>query len=177
MPVQRPGLPGTRYEDGALRWVAARPVRRIGLPMGARTAGEGAGRLPDRTGTAPRRMAARARAARLKREDDMTNLVRTTARSGTEGAEQTPLTICEPDGDPHGGLVLFQEGFGVTDHIEDVGRRFAAEGYLVVIPHLFHRTGDPRLPYDDLEAVKPHMGALTADGLLADIDAALVYLD
>jgi carboxymethylenebutenolidase len=90
--------------------------------------------------------------------------------------QQTPLSVYEPDGAPKGGIVVVQEAFGVNDHIEDVARRFAAEGWLAVAPHLFHRTGDPRLDYDDFSLVMPHMQALTADGVLADIDAALDHL-
>jgi carboxymethylenebutenolidase len=91
-------------------------------------------------------------------------------------ASQTPLSVHEPDGQPKGGIVLVQEAFGVNDHIEDVGRRFAAEGWLTVAPHLFHRTGDPTFGYDDMSVVTPHMQALTAEGVLADIDAALGHL-
>jgi carboxymethylenebutenolidase len=88
-------------------------------------------------------------------------------------SEQTPLSVHEPDGPPRGGIVVIQEAFGVNDHIEDVARRFAAEGWLAVAPHLFHRTGDPKLGYGDFSVVAPHMQALTADGVLADVDAAL----
>lgn len=89
---------------------------------------------------------------------------------------QAPLSVREPDGPPKGGIVVVQEAFGVNDHIEDVARRFAAEGWLTVAPHLFHRTGDPKLGYGDMSAVMPHMQALTADGVLADMDAALDHL-
>src|SRR5438445_12134809 len=92
-------------------------------------------------------------------------------------SEQTPLSIHEPDGPAKGGIVVIQEAFGVNDHIEDVAGRFAAEGWLAVAPHLFHRTGDPALGYGDLSVVMPHMQALTADGVLADVDAALDHLD
>jgi carboxymethylenebutenolidase len=91
-------------------------------------------------------------------------------------SEQTPLSVHEPDGPPKGGIVVIQEAFGVNDHIEDVARRFAAEGWLAVAPHLFHRSGDPKLGYGDMSAVMPHMQALTADGVLADVDAALDHL-
>ncbi len=66
-----------------------------------------------------------------------------------------------------------QEAFGVNDHIEDVCRRFAAEGWLAVAPHLFHRSGDPKFGYEDLTQARPHMEALTAEGILTDIDAGL----
>ncbi|MFL6240495.1 MAG: dienelactone hydrolase family protein [Actinomycetes bacterium] len=75
-----------------------------------------------------------------------------------------------------GGVVVVQEAFGVNDHIEDVTRRFAAAGYRAVAPHLFHRSGDPQLSYDDLPAVLPHMQALDVDGLLVDVDATVSYL-
>jgi carboxymethylenebutenolidase len=90
--------------------------------------------------------------------------------------EQTPLSVHRPAGDPRGGVVVVQEGFGVNSYIDDVARRLAGEGWLAVAPHLFHRTGDPQLPYDDFDQVKPHMGALTPEGLLTDLDAALGFL-
>ena len=73
--------------------------------------------------------------------------------------------------------MVFQEAFGVNDHIEDVCQRLADDGWLAVAPHLFHRTGDPKLGYDNFDEVRPHMAALTADGILEDVDAALAHLD
>jgi len=90
--------------------------------------------------------------------------------------EQTPLSIHQPDRPPKGGVVVIQEAFGVNDHIEDVARRFAAEGWLAVAPHLFHRSGDPKLGYGDFSTVMPHMQKLTAEGVMADVDAALAHL-
>ena len=90
--------------------------------------------------------------------------------------EETPLSIHRPDGPPKGGVVVIQEAFGVNDHIEDVARRFAAEGWLAVAPHLFHRSGDPKLGYGDFSTVMPHMQKLTAEGVMADVDAALAHL-
>jgi carboxymethylenebutenolidase len=92
-------------------------------------------------------------------------------------AEETPLSIEHPDQPAVGGIVVVQEAFGVTEHIEDVCRRLADKGWLAVAPHVFHRTGDPVLPYDDFSQVRPHAAALTTDGILADIDAALAYIE
>jgi carboxymethylenebutenolidase len=90
--------------------------------------------------------------------------------------DTAPLSVHEPTGTPKGGVIVVQEAFGVNDHIEDVARRFAAEGYLAVAPHLFHRTGDPKLGYTEMGEVMPHMKELTRDGVLADIDVALAHL-
>jgi carboxymethylenebutenolidase len=84
--------------------------------------------------------------------------------------------VAYPDGAPRGGVVVVQEAFGVTDHIADVTRRVAAAGYVGLAPALFHRSGGPVLGYGDIEAVRPHMGALTKDGLLADLDASFGWL-
>jgi carboxymethylenebutenolidase len=82
-----------------------------------------------------------------------------------------------PDGPPIGGVIVIQEAFGVNDHIEDVARRFADAGYRAVAPHLYHRTGDPAISYTELEEIWPHMKALTELGLVADLDAAIGYLE
>lgn len=84
--------------------------------------------------------------------------------------------VARPDGEPRGGVVVVQEAFGVTEHIEDVARRVATAGYLALAPALFHRTGGPALPYDDFEQIKPHMGGLTKDGVVADLDASFGWL-
>ena len=88
----------------------------------------------------------------------------------------TPVSVFRPEGAPKGGIVVVQEAFGVNEHIIDVAGRIAAEGWLVAVPHLFHRTGDPTIAYDDFASVMPHMGALTAAGIFEDIDAALAEL-
>lgn len=84
-----------------------------------------------------------------------------------------PLHLVEPDGDPRGGVVVIQEAFGLTDHIKAVCDRVAAAGYVAVAPALFHRTGSPVLAYDDFGPVMPHMKALRAEQILADVDDAL----
>ena len=82
----------------------------------------------------------------------------------------------EPEGAARGAVIVVQEAFGVTDHIKDVCRRFADAGYRAVAPHVFHRSGDPVLGYDEMDKVIPHIMELKADDLLADIDATVAYL-
>ena len=89
---------------------------------------------------------------------------------------ETPLTIRAPVGVRKGGVVVLQEAFGVNAHIVDVCHRIAEEGWLTVAPHLFHRTGEPPLAYDDFAAVRPHMSKLTVDTIDADLDAAFGHL-
>jgi carboxymethylenebutenolidase len=89
---------------------------------------------------------------------------------------ETPLSVHAPMTAPKGGVVVVQEAFGVNDHVEDICRRLADEGWLAVAPHLFYRTGDPKLGYVDMAPVMEHMGQVKADEVLIDIDAALAHL-
>ena len=75
------------------------------------------------------------------------------------------------------GLIVFQEAFGVNDHIRDVATRFAAQGFVVIAPELYHRTGTRvEGTYDDFPALAPHFKALTTDGIAADARAAHAWL-
>lgn len=70
------------------------------------------------------------------------------------------------------GVMLFQEAFGVNDHIRDVAKRIAAEGYVVMAPELYHRTAKGFVcSYTDFAAARQHLNTLTLEGLEADIRA------
>lgn len=77
---------------------------------------------------------------------------------------------------PRAAVIVIQEVFGITEHIQDVTRRAADAGYHAVAPHLFHRTGSPQLPYTDYNQVIPHMAELNDEKVLADVDATIDYL-
>jgi carboxymethylenebutenolidase len=81
-----------------------------------------------------------------------------------------------PDSQPKGAVVVVQEAFGVTSHIEEVARRLADDGWRAIAPAFFHRSGSPVIPYDDIPAVMPIMGQLTAEGLRTDLEASFDYL-
>lgn len=77
----------------------------------------------------------------------------------------------------HPAVIVLQEAFGVNDYVESVAGRLADAGYHAVAPHLFHRSGDPVLAYDDYQAAPRHMAALGDAGILADTDAAVDHLE
>jgi carboxymethylenebutenolidase len=87
----------------------------------------------------------------------------------------TPLSIHAPSGTTKGAVVVIQEAFGVNDHIEDMCARLAAEGWFAIAPHFFHRTGDPKLGYDDFSKVAPHFSAVNKETIDADLDAGLLH--
>jgi carboxymethylenebutenolidase len=47
--------------------------------------------------------------------------------------------LAAPEGaGPHKAVVVIQEWWGLNEHIQDVARRFAAEGYVALAPDLYH---------------------------------------
>jgi carboxymethylenebutenolidase len=88
-----------------------------------------------------------------------------------------PAYEASPGGDTKGAVVVVQEAFGVTSHIEHIVDRLAAAGWHAVAPAFFHRQGAPVLAYDDLEGVMPVMGQLTAEGITDDLNATFGHLE
>ncbi|ASU34215.1 dienelactone hydrolase family protein [Mucilaginibacter xinganensis] len=76
------------------------------------------------------------------------------------------------------GLILVQEAFGVNHHIRDMADRFAAQGFVVIAPEMYHRTAPPYFEgsYDNFEAVRSHAMALTFENNEADLKAAHRWL-
>ena len=85
---------------------------------------------------------------------------------------------CPENAGPHPGLILLQEAFGVNHHIRNVAERFAAEGYAVIAPELFHRTAPPGFEgsYTDFPAVRPHVQAVTSETSELDMRTAYDWL-
>ena len=87
-----------------------------------------------------------------------------------------PIFEAVPDGAARGGVIVLQDVFGVTEYLEGVCRDLAAEGWHAVAPHLYHRTGDPVVPFDAIETAFPHSAAMTGAGVLDDVDACFARL-
>ncbi|HEY4378443.1 MAG TPA: dienelactone hydrolase family protein [Acidimicrobiales bacterium] len=87
-----------------------------------------------------------------------------------------PVFEATPDGASKGAVLVVQEAFGITSHIESVCTRFADDGWTAAAPALFHRQGSPVFSYDDFASVGPVMMQLTAEGIANDIEATLARL-
>ena len=83
-----------------------------------------------------------------------------------------------PDDDHlHPAVFVIQEIFGVNNHIKDVARRFAAEGYYAVAPDLFYREGAGlSVPYDNWDEAFRLDSTTTPEGITADLNALMAHL-
>jgi carboxymethylenebutenolidase len=106
-------------------------------------------------------------------------------------ADGTPLTISAPQAPPRatspdglrppatglagarGGIVVVHDARGITPYLRSVCERLAAEGWLAVAPHLYHRQGISETAWSSAAS---DMLAFTGDEINADVDAARGHL-
>lgn len=95
-----------------------------------------------------------------------------------EGPMDTYIAHPE-DGKPHPLIIFCMDGLGVRPVLREMAARFAAQGYYVALPNLFHRGGRA----DALDLANNHermyalVAGLAADRVAADIGALLAYAD
>ncbi len=78
-------------------------------------------------------------------------------------------------GGPFPVVLVVQEIFGVHEHIRDVCRRFAREGYLAVAPELYARQGDVSKFTDYREIFAQVVSKVPDAQVMADLDAAVAW--
>ena len=67
-------------------------------------------------------------------------------------------------------IIVVQEIFGVHEHIRDLCRRLALEGYLAIAPELYFRQGDPNA-YNDIPTLFKELVSHVPDAqVMADLD-------
>lgn len=86
------------------------------------------------------------------------------------------LTVAEPESVIRGGIVVFHEARGVTDAVRQLADELAGEGWLVVVPHLYHRDTADELPDNAPEDVSRHVERLSTAAVLTDTDASVSWL-
>src|SRR5712691_5004315 len=75
---------------------------------------------------------------------------------------------------PYPGVVVIMEAFGLVEHIKDVARRFAEQGYLAITPDMYTREGapDPTI----MDQVLQTMFSVPDTQAVADLEGAIAYL-
>jgi carboxymethylenebutenolidase len=72
-------------------------------------------------------------------------------------------------------VLVVQEIFGVHEHIRDVCRRLAKQGYLAIAPELYARQGDVSKIADIQEIVSKIVSKVPDAQVMADLDAAVAW--
>src|SRR5687768_14897915 len=104
-----------------------------------------------------------------KEERAMGKMIRLKAKDGHE----LDAYVAEPKGKAKGGIVVVQEIFGVTNHIQRVADQYAAKGYKAVAPAMFDRLKrNLTLEYSEVQKGIEYMQQLKWPQTLADLEAA-----
>ncbi|MGH8919097.1 MAG: dienelactone hydrolase family protein [Actinomycetes bacterium] len=82
------------------------------------------------------------------------------------------LTVAEPESVIRGGIVVFHEARGVTEGVRQLADGLAGEGWLVVVPHLYHRDTVAELP----DSASGHVERLSTTAVLTDTDGSVGWL-
>lgn len=92
------------------------------------------------------------------------------------GGDEIEAYFARPLGDgPYGGVVVIHHMPGYDRWCKEVVRRFAASGYLAVMPNLYHREA-PGADPDDAAAAARAQGGVPDPRLVGDVDGAARYI-
>ncbi|MGW9433425.1 dienelactone hydrolase family protein, partial [Streptomyces decoyicus] len=91
------------------------------------------------------------------------------------------------DGEPHPGVLLYMDAFGLRPSLEEMAGRLAGHGYTVLVPNVFYRSGrapvvdlpdfiDPSQRPEIFEQLSPVMRSLTPGPAMRDAGAYLDWL-
>ncbi|MFG2205757.1 dienelactone hydrolase family protein [Streptomyces sp. NPDC048638] len=91
------------------------------------------------------------------------------------------------DGEPHPGVLLYMDAFGLRPSLKAMARRLAEHGYTVLVPNVFYRSGrapvielpdhiDPSQRPEIFAQLTPLLQALTPEPAMRDAGAYLAHL-
>jgi carboxymethylenebutenolidase len=110
-----------------------------------------------------------------------------TIQTGAAGLDAGEVKIPVPDGElpgyrampktggPFPLVLVVQEIFGVHEHIKDICRRLALQGYMAVAPELYARQGDVSGLQDIQEIFSKVVSKVPDAQVMADLDAAMAW--
>jgi carboxymethylenebutenolidase len=92
------------------------------------------------------------------------------------GGDDLPVYRAQPQGKTNLPVILvISEIFGVHEHIADVARRFAKQGYLALAPELFFRQGDPKTYTTVAETMRQIVSKVPDEQVMKDLDACAAW--
>lgn len=102
-----------------------------------------------------------------------------------DGPCETSLFRPDSGDGPWPAVLLFMDGLGIRPALFEIAERIAANGYVVLVPDMFHRSGtcatiSASTFFSDegrrAEWIATHMATMSADGVRADTAACLDFL-
>lgn len=104
----------------------------------------------------------------------MANLKDLMVQYPSDGITVRAYLVSQPGKGKRPTIIVVQEWWGLNEHVKDIARRYAAEGYIAIAPDLYSRLGN-RVTTSADEAGKL-MGELNQEDGLKDLQATIAYL-
>jgi carboxymethylenebutenolidase len=95
--------------------------------------------------------------------------------TGHDGHEIEAYVATPLDADSFGGVVVIHHMPGYDTSTKEITRKFAAHGYLAIMPNLYYREGPDASP-DDAAAAARAKGGVPDERLIGDVSGAIDYL-
>lgn len=92
----------------------------------------------------------------------------------SDGVTVTAYVAAPVTTEQRSAVIVVQEWWGLVEHIKDIAKRFAGEGYIAIAPDLYSRLGHA-VTTDSNEA-GALMNRLSQEDGLKDLQATLLYL-
>lgn len=111
------------------------------------------------------------------------NTIHTSPQGLTHGLIDLPVkggTVAAYHAAPEGKanlpiVLVIQEIFGINEHIQDVTRRVAKEGYLAICVNLYERQGDATTYTDIPKLISEIVAKVPDEQVLSDLDASVAW--
>jgi carboxymethylenebutenolidase len=92
------------------------------------------------------------------------------------GGDRTEAYLAQPLGDgPYGGVVVIHHMPGYDEGTKEMTRRFAAQGYIALMPNLYSREAPGAAP-DDAAAAARAQGGVPDERLVGDVQGAANHI-
>jgi carboxymethylenebutenolidase len=90
--------------------------------------------------------------------------------------QDVPVYRAQPEGKANPPVILvISEIFGVHEHIKDVARRFAKQGYMALAPDLFVRAGDASKVENIADLMKNIVSRTPDAQVMSDLDTVVTW--
>jgi len=106
---------------------------------------------------------------------DSNGLIAGEIKVPAEGGEMPAYRAQQAVGSNFPVILVVQEIFGVHEHIKDICRRLAKQGYLAIAPELYARQGDPRKYANMQELMSEIVNKVPDDQVMGDLDACVAW--
>src|SRR5580693_1336470 len=106
---------------------------------------------------------------------DSNGLVAGEVKIPVEGGEIPAYRAMPASGGPFPTVLVVHEIFGVHEHIKDICRRLAKQGYFAVAPLLFSREGDVSSMADTQQIISEVVAKVPDRQVAADLDATVAW--